>query len=1013
MALSSIQQRIKRQQEIAEKNREKARQAASLDSLAIKNSDSILQRERGAPLGKLTRAQKIAQQEDLRATTRLGGRTGKKTFQGAIPTEGGLTADERAAGITDTGQREMSGQEKLTRLKEAGLVDSSRFGGTTGISAGRAAIREESERRDAQIDRTINAPLPTKGEQETDSAFQLRRAKAEKDKAQALRDLAQRERDTARVGELLRKSRPTPSSGLEQPGPELPKVRDATDPDLEMNAAYEKARQDLEKERDAAIEDEVRKRMAGVTVTSEAARKQIEAQVRAQVTGRKNQLHSDALKQLEANQKADQKRFAQQEQGRVSKEIAARKKRAELAADPARRTEQFLIDQANEKVANGEAASFPEAFRDAKREFNAVEGDITLAEAVSTTTEGVRNGKIDINNAIGQVLSMDGVDNDFTQAQKVLKAAGLPDNAIKQQIKDYQVEVLGVDPQFVEESDSINELRRRKDSSLDGAADPDGLRMLSVFNDLKDDALQESYLRQVQASPTTNAIQKTLATLKLREGKETKKQEAAEFQFKNVGSQLVRVNPRTGEAVLAFGSPTNLFAGGTVNTTTGEGGAFEGLSPIQEASARKLAIDVYGKSAGKDATFLNPILNMMAQGQSVNEIRDRLEASDRSQAFTGDFQDAFGFLEVDLPSGQAAAARNNLDRLLERGDKAEARDFLLRTARSAAPAEEKKQVTGRDDALRSIDGIEKALNEYIEGGGELGLLKGNFEKFQQKVLKRTGDPELAKLANEIQVAIQAYRKSVSGAAFTESEGKEYENIFPSIDKSYELNKAKIDSIRTIFSRNQRSFYERSLGKDNYEKLFETAVPAKRDETASITAGVETAAPDIRTKSLSHSKLPGETFSNHGTFQMNRDTAVSFARSLGFASTDPESDEFVAEWNKRVNDNPEQFRGQEEEHIRITHFEPVSKTISELGVNVKSLALPLRQLMWDTSVQHGVGGARRIWTQAIRNSNENTTPKQFVDEITRIRLEVGRGVAPELQKGVAKRIKKVGQLTSQS
>jgi hypothetical protein len=42
----------------------------------------------------------------------------------------------------------------------------------------------------------------------------------------------------------------------------------------------------------------------------------------------------------------------------------------------------------------------------------------------------------------------------------------------------------------------------------------------------------------------------------------------------------------------------------------------------------------------------------------------------------------------------------------------------------------------------------------------------------------TGNEELAGMMSNIAIEIQTYRKNLSGAAFSESEAKEYADIFP-------------------------------------------------------------------------------------------------------------------------------------------------------------------------------------------------------------------------------------------
>ena len=95
-----------------------------------------------------------------------------------------------------------------------------------------------------------------------------------------------------------------------------------------------------------------------------------------------------------------------------------------------------------------------------------------------------------------------------------------------------------------------------------------------------------------------------------------------------------------------------------------------------------------------------------------------------------------------------------------------------------------------------------------------------LKKFYNRVLKKTKDPIQAELANTISQTIQTYRQQLTGAAFTESEAREYNRLFPSITKSPELNQSLINSLKSQYERNMRLFYERQLGSTGYTKLEE-------------------------------------------------------------------------------------------------------------------------------------------------------------------------------------------------
>jgi hypothetical protein len=176
-------------------------------------------------------------------------------------------------------------------------------------------------------------------------------------------------------------------------------------------------------------------------------------------------------------------------------------------------------------------------------------------------------------------------------------------------------------------------------------------------------------------------------------------------------------------------------------------------------------------------------------------------------------------LLTNISSGvQRKAIEDGLDDFISSNDAVGAKDYLLKIARERVSAQEEKWVKGREDALFALGDIERLLSDFTAKGGNTGLISGNIEKLQQSVLKRTGNQELAFIANEISLIIQKYRQELTGAAFTESEAKEYAKLFPNIEKSPQLNEALIKSMRNAYERNLRLFYERELGRGNFQKL---------------------------------------------------------------------------------------------------------------------------------------------------------------------------------------------------
>lgn len=192
--------------------------------------------------------------------------------------------------------------------------------------------------------------------------------------------------------------------------------------------------------------------------------------------------------------------------------------------------------------------------------------------------------------------------------------------------------------------------------------------------------------------------------------------------------------------------------------------------------------------------------------------------------------DSFNALGSRLTKDQRLSLNSSLNGYLQRGDLENAKNVLISSAISSLPTEQQNKAFGRLTAIDSLNRIEELLNEYTRSGGKTDILKGTQEKIFQK-LGTTTDPQLSEIGNEIQLAIIAYRNAVSGAAFTELELKQYENVFPSIGKNLILNESKIKSLRNVFNNNQKSVLSIVLGgKQNYDFLIEENVKINIPQT---------------------------------------------------------------------------------------------------------------------------------------------------------------------------------------
>jgi len=163
-------------------------------------------------------------------------------------------------------------------------------------------------------------------------------------------------------------------------------------------------------------------------------------------------------------------------------------------------------------------------------------------------------------------------------------------------------------------------------------------------------------------------------------------------------------------------------------------------------------------------------------------------------------------------------SKSALEEYIKNDDIEGARQFIKTQVRNNSTSTQQDKLDGKADAVTSIDVISRLLDEYTAKKGDTNIFKGLTEK----VLQKGGfvkDPELVGIANRIGIAIIDYRKAISGAAFTESEGKAYERIFPSIGKTGELNKALMSSLKESLNQYEGTVIKKSIGDRNYESIF--------------------------------------------------------------------------------------------------------------------------------------------------------------------------------------------------
>jgi len=118
-------------------------------------------------------------------------------------------------------------------------------------------------------------------------------------------------------------------------------------------------------------------------------------------------------------------------------------------------------------------------------------------------------------------------------------------------------------------------------------------------------------------------------------------------------------------------------------------------------------------------------------------------------------------------------------------------------------------VTKSEQALAQMNSLDGLIKEYYKNWGDTWVFKGNFESALNRVWQ-VDDPKLVWIAAQIAKALQIYRNSVSGTAFSVQEWADIASIFPGINKSSGLNKALIDAQKAALENDIDTAYRNTL-----------------------------------------------------------------------------------------------------------------------------------------------------------------------------------------------------------
>lgn len=403
-----------------------------------------------------------------------------------------------------------------------------------------------------------------------------------------------------------------------------------------------------------------------------------------------------------------------------------------------------------------------------------------------------------------------------------------------------------ISEEITQANERIGDIVRQEQQAIAGARSAFESNSYTKFSQ-KVDALKT--LREGKADALKNYNDKLVEANKAMQEEEKFELEVAKFQLdimnKSKTPEIKEYEFAKTQGFVGDILDYKLYKEEIKKTTEGINQLGNTLSPQEKSEANFLAKTLYGSSAIKTEHGYNmlvgPIIERMANGESIDAISDSLRFKGQSPEFTGTIREAAQQITSKLSTTKSEAVFDKLDDLLATNDIQKVRDFIKKIAveNSAGGAEQAKMITGQERTVEFLDEIHDDLKAYEKAGGKTNIFTGTMEEIAKKV-GTVKDAELRGIAAKILKARQQYRRAMTGVAFSPGENLEYDAIFPSISKTAEFNTATIESLQEAFRGDVDFFYGFQMGNDAYQELFknEGGFKSGTQETENIDFGGE-------------------------------------------------------------------------------------------------------------------------------------------------------------------------------
>lgn len=178
--------------------------------------------------------------------------------------------------------------------------------------------------------------------------------------------------------------------------------------------------------------------------------------------------------------------------------------------------------------------------------------------------------------------------------------------------------------------------------------------------------------------------------------------------------------------------------------------------------------------------------------QSLTQQKTQQEIDAVNNQYKGEFSSLIENAANLVGSAKGATSKVAIGNALKSGDYSSAYALIANNVEDSLTGTNKTKFADARTDYNVMSGLKDAIQAYAAAGGDTGLLTGKAEQISRNLLGVSGNPELTKLAVQLEREFQSYRQNMTGAAFTPQESREYASVNPRTTASLDLNLATID-----------------------------------------------------------------------------------------------------------------------------------------------------------------------------------------------------------------------------